>query len=286
MSKHLSIEAPNPLRTLTTIDNRLALESNFLGDFGKTIASVVPSLIDSAKSVIESIGFGKPNEKSPVLDPAYKYFGQDIAKVNYMHWAKVQIFTPEGFAGNFLEYAALIQQSIKHANEALGDVVVPFNAFLSGLLSDNQKRIAQLDPNHKLRRRDSERDSLNKTIGAFFQSHRNTQAPLGDVVARNAEWNDLMLVILKIRASVDSISMKTMQSTLADTVQLLDAIKSTAKAGELNDIAGVQLRALSQNALSVAREAEFFAVTQFRARALDTAVNDSVHKLGALLYSN
>lgn len=278
MNKHLSIDvAPTP-QSLALLQQRIALESQYLANFSRTVQEVVPSVVDAVKNFFSS---NPVPQTTKFLDDRNKpAFARLINSHNYINTSKLSMYVPEGFTGSLVAYAEQLLASAVHASSVVSDVLNPYNQFLSGLINSDQTRLSTRDPLAFLDKVKVSREALTQDLAKHFAAGSTiTRTEVGKVIQRNKDWETVLLLLPKIKEQVTKVSPTAVNNAMGDTLALLDALKLAVQSGDLANISAQTLRSLSAHTLLVAREVEFYSVTYFRVQVLDKAVQDSVDQL-------
>lgn len=265
------------------IDRRISMEAEVLATFVNTIREAIPSLMGVARKMFEGITLSSKADDKKVYNNRMNVVRM-LDGQNYVHLSALSVYVPEGFQGNLLDYAGVLQKSSFHAAGIVSDVLNPFNTFLSQLLSSQNARLTNYGQLSYLSQRDAEREKQNKSIGQFFKNNTNVgKQAYGKVLRRNSEWNDLVTVLPQIDQTISSVSREMVQRAVDDCVSLIDSIKTAAEDGTLDNMSAAMIKQLSQATLSAAREVEFYAITAHRASALSIAVDDSLKSIETAL---
>lgn len=285
--KHLTVDqARDPLSELAQVQQIVAMESEVLSNFAATINGVVPKLVGAAKDFlgkVRGMAFAPSADTQEQLRNRPAII-QLINKYEYTHLAAMAAYVPEGFNGNLLDYSAFLVRCVNHINGVHEKVLKPYNQFLSALIADAQSVLSSEDRLAFLVKIQKEREALNEEAAKFFRpGATNTRADIGKVVRRNKEWEEIVMNLNVVNRVLAGMKNEDVMKEVDKTTHLLDALKTSAKSGELNTITPVQLRSLSASTLSVAREVEFYAVTRFRAMVFNTAMDDTFSLLKSAL---
>lgn len=282
MNKHLSIPAAPDTQSLELLQQRIALESEFLANFTRTVKEVVPSIVDAVKGYFAEHPVAQPVKFAS--DAPMPQFVRLMNQHNYLHTSKLGMYVPEGFSGSLVAYAEHLYTCAAHASLVVSDVLTPYNQFLSSLISTDQTRLSTRDPLAFLDTIQRSREALNAQVGQHFKAGSTiSRTTVGEVIQRNKDWEALLHLMPKLKDKMTSVTPQAVNKAMDDTLSLLDAVKVSATSGDLSQISAQTLRALGQHTLSVAREVEFYSITYFRVQVLDKAVEDSIKQLTAAL---
>jgi Sec7-like guanine-nucleotide exchange factor len=194
-----------------------------------------------------------------------------------MEIGDTKIFVPEGFVGHLPTYTDALKSSAEHASKVVSDVLVPYNTFLSQLLSSDNARLASIGQLGYLSKFDARREELNKWIGDFFRKgSTQVKQPMKDVFSRNAEWETVLFNQNDATKEIGKVDRKSVQSMVDQCVELIEAVKASAESGELDNLSGPMIKQLAASAMSVANEVTFYSITLYRVNGMDKIINDSI----------
>lgn len=261
------------LQTLELVNSRLALESVALESFSDTVKKLVPSISASVRSFVSSFRYKLSDADGRTTE---FYNEAEFAKLvklldshKYTNLMELRLYVPEGFKGNITEYAKTLQRAQAHVNKVLGDVVIPYNVFLSKLVTNpNAAKDTRLQLT-QLNQIKAAREFLRSQLAEFFMvGSTASYCKIGDAVSNNAEWSVLADTLKLISADFDMKRPEQVKDAVEDTSELLDALSNSASDNGLRDISSQTLRTLGDATLEVAREIEFFSIINYQVNTL------------------
>jgi hypothetical protein len=271
---NLQLAMSGHIEHASRIDRRIAMEAGFLSSFVTTVREVIPSMLTSISDALTSLSFSSSDKRNT---GNYSSFLNLLDKSNFMEIGDVKISVPEGFTGHLPTYVDTLKMCSEHAGKIASDVLLPYNTFLSQLLSSDNTRLSSMGQLNYLVKRDSEREELNSKIGNFLRKgSTQVKQPMKDVFSRNAEWE---LVLTNQNTAINELGKtdrKTVQDMVDQCVELIEAVRSSAESGELDNLSGPMIKQLSASTMSVANEVTFYSITLYRVNAMDKIINDSI----------
>lgn len=273
-ASNLQLAVTGHIEHASRIDRRIAMEAGFLSNFVTTIREVVPSMLSSISSALTSLNFSSSDKRST---SNYSIFLNLLNKSNFMEIGDTKISVPEGFVGHLPTYTDVLKSSAEHAGKVVSDVLVPYNTFLSQLLSSDNTRLASIGQLGYLYKFDTRREELNKWIGDFLRKgSTQVKQPMKDVFSRNAEWETVLFNQNDATKEIGKADRKSVQAMVDQCVELIEAVKASAETGELDNLSGPIIKQLAASAMSVANEVTFYSITLYRVNAMDKIINDSI----------
>jgi hypothetical protein len=259
------------------IDRRIAMEAGFLSNLSTTVREAIPSMMASINGALSSMKFFS-NEKNSINGSSL--FLNLLEKSNFVEISDLKVYTPEGFVGNLPAYADVLKSCSVHASEVINDVLVPYNTFLSQLLSSNSARLSSFGQLNYMLKKDEQREKLNELVGSFIvPGSTQVKQSIGKAFNRNSEWRDMLISQNESTQAINKVDVKTVLSTVDECVQLIDTIRTASNAGELDGLSGPMLKQLSNTTLTAANEVTFYSITSYRVSVLSKAINDSIEAL-------
>lgn len=268
------------LRSLELVNSRLALESMALESFADTVRKIIPSLASSIKAFTTNFRYVLSDDKGATN---FSYNDRDFENLvkmleghKYTNLMDLRMYVPEGFKGNITAYAATLQRAQVHVAKVIGDVVVPYNVFLSKLVTNpNAAKDTKLQLS-ALNQIKQAREFLKGQLGEYFQAGSTASyCKLGDAVESNNDWKLLFAALNGINTDFDIKRAEQVKNAVDDCSQLLDALSTAAQENGLREISPQTLRTLGDATLEVAREIEFFSLVNYQVSVLLTVMGQN-----------
>lgn len=253
---------------------RMALEADVLGDFTHLLSVAIPNLANNlsqsfTKSFAAVTGFVSS------LAPDNR-LNSKISQIPYSELAGVRGYVPEGFSGSAADYVKVLDESWEHASKVISEVLNPYNAYVSGLLSNVEATKSTEKKPEFLTRMDRDRDDLNKEIGRFFKGSTGTSDKLSKFYRRSQEVVDVKIGLERLLSRLAEPNVDLVQKNTRDTLELVNALIASNKTEELKQISPQCIRALAEATLTVAKEVEFYAITRYRVEGFAKCFEDTL----------
>ena len=274
--KHLKVDTT--FQCNSSIDltaRRMALESEVLANFSNMLAATIPTLASNLSTSFNK-SFATVSNFVSSFSPDNR-LNSKISQIPYSELASLRAYVPEGFSGNAFEYAKVLEESWDHANKIISDVLNPYNAYISGLLSSTDATKSTLGKPQFLLKMDRDRTALNTEIGRFFTAGTSTSDKLNKFYGRSSELLEVKSKVLFLAEKLAESKVDHVQAQTQNTIDLVNALSnSIANTEEFNQISPQTVKALGESTLTVAREVEFYAITRYRIEAFIKCFQDTL----------
>ena len=275
-----SIITPNALHDLKQVQARAELESIGMESFSDTIRRIMPTVSGAIASVKSGFDYVMSSKKGTDLlkynERDFSKFADKMSEQKFVNNLDLRVYIPEGFQGNLVAYARLLDECVDHANKSIADVIDPFNIFLSKLLSDPGAAADTKLQLSNLTRVGREREALKKGLAAFAHpGSTETKAKMGDVIGRSEDWKELNFSLKSIHGKFDMDHAKAMNASISHCAELLNALTEQARENDFEKISAQTLRTLGDAALEVAQEADFYAIVNYKVTVLLTVLSQT-----------
>lgn len=257
--KHLSVQPQDISTALEDISEAVALEAMSVTSIVNRIVDLVPALTQAGKTFLSNVNKDKPTLKVMTYSPSV--LAKALQPAAYMRIGSLSHPVPPGFRGNLYEYAMLIRDSVKFANDTPAKLT-EFNIFLSKLISSPDERKSLKNIADQYRKEDKARDALTNLAKPFFiGGSRINQARYEDIIASNNQYLQYAQTVADAINLSSEVDFKGVERLVADAKDLLEAITQESSKGKMNDMSPEALQYLSAATLSVARSVEFYSTT-------------------------
>lgn len=270
----MNITNTNPgLQTLELVNSRLALESVSLESFTDTVRKIIPSISSAIRSFTSGFRYTLSDDNGLTTTVWNQRDWDSLVKTldghKFTNLMDLRLYVPEGFKGNLASYAETLLRAQEHVNKVIGDVVTPYNVFLSKLVTNpNAAKDTRLQLT-ALNQIKATREALRAQLAEYFTPGSTVAyCKVGDAVANNADWKMLGESLKSIHADFDIKRPAQVKEAVDDCSELLDALSNSAAENGLRDISSQTLRTLGDATLEVAREIEFFSVINYQVNTL------------------
>lgn len=266
--------------------NMLALESNVLVNVIDTFRNVIPNL---AHELVERLSSLTPiqDEEIDQLKQLKKRFIEVSKKVeyaNFLSYNKTLVSVPEGFKGNLLEFVHFLNkiapEVFVEANKILGE----YNFALSAFITNKENKISLKDHTDLFHRVQRRRDELTKGLNKFFSANTSlSKAPLGSVLNRFADIEDLIDDSVKLETQLNKHNLQEVQEGVKKATELLSIIIKDIESKGIQNIGGNAAMNISTGAYEIGKFVEFIAIFRYRTEQTITSVTKLVDQLDELL---
>lgn len=273
----LKLATEGHLEHASRIDRRIAMEAGFLSNFATTIREAIPSMLTSISDALSSLSFSDQISRQKTISNNRTAFLNAIKKSNFVELSDTKIFVPEGFQGHLPSYVEVLKLCANHAGKVVADVLMPYNLFLSQLLSSDDARLSSFGKLGYLSNTDVKREEFTKlTSNYFVKGSTQVKQPYGKTFNRNSEWEDMFISQNETVKAIEQVNRKTVQNSVDDCVQLIEAIKQATNDGEMNNLSGPMVKQLSSATLSVANEVAFYSITVYRVNGMEKVIDETI----------
>lgn len=261
------------IQALELANSRIALESAALESFSDTVKRLVPSIASSVSSFTNSFRAVLQNARGSSTafydEREFERALNVLDKHKFTNLIDLRLYTPEGFKGNIATYAAVLLRAQEHADRCVGDVLTPYNVFVSKLVTNpNAARETRLHL-ADLNKVKAAREFLQAQLAEYFPAgSTSAYCKVGDAVENQGSFKTLNDTLKQINALFDPKKPGQVSAAVKDCSELLDALSNAAHEDSLRDISAQTLRTLGDATLEVAREIEFFSIINYQVNSL------------------
>ena len=267
--KTLSLES---VSTTTARDIQLiCLEASVLSNMTNTIRNIFPDFLQkltTSFAQIESIP-----EVSIKLPQLQQFVVKHLDEKQYLDLADLTISIPEGFKGNLLEYADVLNEIVKEHSTITETVLKPFTAYLSHFISNKDAKLSVGDTTDKYIVSKKVREHNIEKIAHYRTDGHNTKAKLGETLSRKADIQAVYVKTVLLTQTLEKINLKYIQDQVKHCVELLSIIVDQVESGKILNVTPEVTKNLAFSALQIAEEIEFMAIVYFKALGFTTCVD-------------
>ena len=192
-------------------------------------------------------------------------FESKVKNLNFAAIDTLKITVPEGFAGSALAYCQVLIETMEHSNNLIGNVINPFNQYISNLISDKSFQSAYQSVPHHLIVSNQKRDNLNKETAKFFKPRTTSYGKVSEFYHSSDEIALTDQKISEISKLLEATKPIDVRKTINDSVELVNAFQKMIDSGQVTGISPSNMRVLSETCLAIAKEIEFYSVARYRA---------------------
>lgn len=260
---------------LESISGAAALESavNRLPDFFATVRTAYAEYLSKPLSAL-------------LVKRDLAWISDRVTKRSYTDLRPLECFTPPGLKVDYLTYAHALNEGAKAMKKLKTDVLAPYNAWLGTKLG-NPQSLTSLTTNLGITDYTPHNtEKLEKAIQACFHTtgRHEVTAPYGDVVKRNADWNELGKVVDQLDTAFNEVSHQEIIDLVNRTTAQMDRLmQRMAEDPDSYKLSPATLQALAAVSYDIGRELEFYGLLRHRIGEFSKAVKDTTTKLEDLV---
>jgi hypothetical protein len=259
--KHLQID--EVVRPHASVLHVLNLEAMSLTNMVGSIKNLFPSFAQKLKDT-SNIVVTIPEVKVEMTD-AQEFVLKNVHVKEFMDLADLQIQTPEGFSGSYVDYSALLYEISKQNSTIIEDVLRPFSTYLSQFISNKDSKLSTRDITQRYFDAESKVKMYTARLGKFRENGTSGLTTLGKVVSRKADIAAVYSNTYLITKSLENTNLKEVQKLVDHCHALLNMIVDQAVKGSIESVTPEVARNLAYSAEHVAEEIEFIALVHFKA---------------------
>lgn len=265
---------------LQTLEHRaqlVALEAHATND----VLGLIGGVFDDVRHAFA--GFAdrfSPSQPGLQLSGDASTFLKEVNKHSYVGLRAVTAYVPEGLNVSYPEYLDTLAAPLAHVYAMPEQVLFPFAKFLAGIVTNRELATSGERIDLRYANLPKQRSQFNTQLGRCFLvgSHR-AERKLSDVVARNADWEDVFKRADGAAQGLNRIDRKVLDRKVKECVELLDAVQRKIERHEFGDMSSQVANMLANGTFQVASELEFYSVIYFKVQALLGAMNRTTEHL-------
>lgn len=213
------------------------------------------------------------------LTPSKK-FEKYMSTLPYTDSMNFRAEVPEGLKSTYLDYLADLIPAQERANSILAKVIVPFEAFVGNLISDEVYRQQMGHQIKEFKPLEAEYEKTLASIGQHFTKNGyGASAKFGDVVKRTGDWTQVFKKTGELTELYQSFPQMEITKRLNRLYESLDALSEIAGKDGFAGVDKQAVRLLSDGMYHIARELELAALTTYRSRNFIQAINTTVSNI-------
>ncbi len=194
------------------------------------------------------------------------------------------VFVPSGFEGKWLPYIALLDKSQSSVNGLYFDLLIPFEKYLAAVLTTAESLKDLSIPTPLARYKSADTAELSKEFAKFFGAGNGTEAVLGDVIERLPDIPTVTRDLNAVNVEFAKIDRRALLKRVENITDLLDKLIDNIKNHpDEYQMSATSVKIISELALYMAREVEYYTIHGYFLEAFTTSVDDSYKRLAAAL---
>lgn len=263
---------------LSIISNQLSMESiaqeGFISDFASYVSNIFNAFRNTS-GYLEVRGFSK-SEKTIPLTKQNKQFLELVNSMPFTELRQLRAYRPEGMLCTYLVMLDALLESSEYLKGLYASVVHPYSLYLARFLSNTDTALSPESKRFEYKKLEEARDQRIAQFTKLYKADSyKTDTTVGEVVLRNADWNEVLVKQKTIIANLEAIDRKAIKREIDQATDYLALIADNIKKS------GAQTRPeaaerLSLGAYQVAKELEYFSNTYYRALSMNGAIDKTV----------
>lgn len=265
MAKSILVFDDLPQVSLESQLERLAIESNVLGNVIDTFRSIIPNFkhqIDEIKVKLTS-----DNKSNTVkhCESLYKHLSPKLKYANYTNYSHTLVSIPEGFKGNFLDYITTLNKVVPEVYNEANKILGEYCFALSTFITNKEDKISLKDHTHLFHRVNQHREQILNQLSVFFPTNNpQSKQYLSNVIGRFVELEQLVDSLKNLDKVHNDQNLNKITSQVNTCCDLLDIVIVNSQKQEMNTISGNAAKNISEGAYAIGKYIEFVAVVRFK----------------------
>lgn len=259
--KELNIAEPTGMVALEALCSTAALEAFSLRAVAHRAADIIPNLAHAFHEVMASQKGDKYDLKP--LSINLTVLEKALNGASYLEVGKLNVFVPQGFAGNFKEYLAILDQALIFTN-SIQERMMRFNQLVSALITDKNTRQSTKNLSTATSNMEREREGIRMALAKFIkEGSRSDRALLKDTYRSLAEVKECAFVTANILDKANQVALTDVVKMTEDASELLKALGEQAMDGKVEGMSPEAYKSLSSATLTMARDVELHSLLMF-----------------------
>lgn len=253
--------------------NLIALESQVLSNVASTLKNIFPSIVEKVKN-----SFTKTKDLPEIeikLSTEQAFITNEIHHFKYLDVAELSVNYPEGFIGDYLEYATDLLAIVKSMKDINKDSLDPFFLTLSTFLTNKEEKFSTKDLTQFYSNIRKQRQGFIDIIAKHYDHNAPVIAKtkILHLVSRNTDFKTLFTVMNTLKKEAETINLKLVNDNCSKIAQLLDLVIKRADQGAITNVSPEVLKNLSIGSYEIASEIEFLSIVYYQVLILISAVD-------------
>lgn len=264
----------DPMHELGRLNSAISVEAFSMSGVQNALTGFLPLLQDNFERFINSF-----STKDPAIQ--LKSNERDFIKLvsggQYLAMTSLPAYVPEGLSVHYLDYLVVLVEAVEHCFNNTQQHLNGYSTYLAQMITNREMRETTASHLAKYKEMEVTRLKLVKRLSDCFNGNHSTNATYGDVVSRNAEWQNVFEVLTKATTLINKISRDALHKKAEESNKYLETIIRQIKEGKF-ELAGPEVtKNLSDGAYHAALELEFFVMVYFRMTTLNKAISDTMN---------
>lgn len=260
---------------------KIAMESSMLSNTVSTISNFFPSLFASVSS-----SFAKTEELKLVeskLAGDEKFVVDKIQPLMFLDLASIKTVTPEGFKGQYVDYATVLLNASIDMSSIVDNVLKPYMTYLAQFVSNKDAKKATKDNTSIYKSMKANREQAMLSMDKFLTQGLGVNAVIGDVINRKQDLHSVYSTKANIVLQFKAIDLNEVKSCVKHCTDMLEIIIRQTEDGQILNVTPEVTQNLALGAAEVAREVEYLSILNYRVLTFTTCVDHMTEKLKAFI---
>lgn len=268
---------------------RLTLSNESITDALKsgldTLSEFKDKLLEALPDVMRGLEGTQLKEVKKIdqLTADQKQFNEHLSKNNYASLRLLKATAPEGLRSSYVTYLKALAPAVEHMKRITPDLLHPYTVFLAHLVSSKKANLSYNTNAHLYDKFKLDREECYEGIKKCFSGDHNTRTTYGSVVDNNAEWSEVIKLNKKLVDDVNGIKVSEVSHLMRQADDYLKIIYEYIENGKIEDVTPETAKALSEGALQVGYELEFFSIIYYRVLGLNNAINQTITDINRII---
>jgi hypothetical protein len=254
----------------------IAIESGVVANMIETFKRIVPSFASNLHDTNMQLAEASNAQQnlSIKLDKKERNAIDMSKHLNYLTFGDRLVSVPEGFKGNFIEYAILLNDVATIAYQTQNAVLFEYNHILSAFLTNKDDKISLKDHTVFFNRIKTEREAFARKLAVYLDKSNGTaKARFKHVLTRMNDIETLIKETSRLTSQHSRAKLTDMNNGVNQCVDLLNLIISGVQDGTIKNISPNATMNISRGAYEVAKYVEFVGVIYFDITVFLNCVN-------------
>ena len=244
----------------------LALESEHLANVIDTFRGVIPALSGKLKETLAQ--FSQPEDLSKEIKRSKVVYQETKEKLKYARFidlGKTLVSVPEGFKGNFIEYATVLLKLSEPLFRNGTATMSEYNAILASFVTNKEDKVSLRDHTNFYKAIKIQREEINSSMAQFFPERGQlSKNYLSDVIRRFEDTEELLNTMEKLDRERKKHSLKDIMESVRKSVDMLDMVIKSVESKGITNVSGAAAMNISQGAYELGKYVELISIYAFR----------------------
>ena len=251
----------------------ISLEAGVVGNAVSTIRNFFPRLKQAIMPAFDELDKVKPFISKD--DNLYKLTSNEkdiedfITRVPWEDLSVVHVPTPEGFVGNYVEYARKIFALFDYTQDVSFPAIEAYYTLLGNVLTNKEPKLSTKDITSQYKTLAKDRVNTNTGITAnFIKGSTVAEGTMGKLFKSPDEVTELFRLRHKLIDSIKQAPLSKVKNRADKISECLDTIIAQVNENKIDYLSTQQLKNITEGAYEIAAQIEFFAINYYRVEIL------------------